>query len=194
MGKGISDISGRPLIFSEVVNEWLPWPVEVLLPVHSVGIQFYLRCLPEKLVNVTRLGGGFCPCVRFDGNGWICALPQPTCCNAQARCVGDVSPLLSQWAASWSNADLATLATHAVCTHSLQFWVILNLFWQFFLVLLILENECNIFLQNTRNYSPNVTASHPRRLESSGTVIIITFRQMILVVVMEYHVFYETNS
>jgi len=55
---GISNISQRPLVFSEVVNEWLPQPVKVL-PVQAVGIQFHLRCLPGKLVNVTRLGGGF---------------------------------------------------------------------------------------------------------------------------------------
>jgi len=48
----------RPLVFSEVVNEWLSWPVTVL-PVHAVGIQFHRRCLPGKLVNVTRLGGRF---------------------------------------------------------------------------------------------------------------------------------------
>jgi len=81
------------------------------------------------------------------------------------------------------------LAVHAVHTHSLLFWVILNLLWQLFLVHLILENECNIFLQNNGNHSPNVTASHPRRLESPGTVILITFSQMILIAMMEYHMF-----
>jgi hypothetical protein len=131
----------------------------------------------------------WCPCVRFDGSGWICVLPQPTCLNAQARCVGGVSSHLSQWAASWPEADLAMLAVYAVRTHSLQFWVILELLWQLFLVHLILEKEHNVFLQNIGNHSPNVTATHPRRLESPGTVILITFSQMILVAMMEYHMF-----
>lgn len=51
----------------------------------------------------------WCPCVRFDGSGWICALPQPNDRNTQARCVGGVSSLLPQWAASWLEANLACL-------------------------------------------------------------------------------------
>lgn len=58
MDMAISNLSQGPLVFSEVANEWLPWPVTVL-PVHALGIQFHLRCLPGKLVNVTRLRGGF---------------------------------------------------------------------------------------------------------------------------------------
>jgi len=51
----------------------------------------------------------WCPCVKFDGSGWIYVLPQPIFRNAQARCVGGVLSLLSQWADSWSEADLAYL-------------------------------------------------------------------------------------
>jgi len=85
-------------------------------------------------------------------------------------------------------SKLGLLAVHAVRTHSLQFWA-LNLLWQLFLVHLILQNERNIFLQNIGNLSPNVTASHPRRLESPGTVIPVTFSQTILVAMMEYQMF-----
>jgi hypothetical protein len=171
---GISNMSERPHVFSEVANEWLPCPVEVL-PVYAVGIQFHLGCIAGKLVNVARLGGGLSVLMLdlMEAIESVHCYSQPVE-KTQARCVGGVSALLSQWAASWYDADLAMLAVHAVCTHSLQFWVILNLLWQLFLVHLILGNECNIFLQNTGNNSP-VTAHHPRRLESPGTVILTTF-------------------
>jgi hypothetical protein len=146
MGMGISNISERPLVFYEVVNEWLPCPVEVL-PVYAVGIQFYPSCIPGKLGNVARPGGGFSVLMLdlMEATESVHCHSQPVE-KPQPTFDGGVSSLLSQWAASWYNADMAMLIWHAVCTHSLQFWVILNLLWQLFLVHLILGNECNIFL------------------------------------------------